>query len=136
MATNPRPQPSEQFPEDSNCLNGNTRINKAVATNKRGDLLSGFRLHLLSHPYRPNLLEVPEVSRSNQIFQFTDLPYDLSTAPMEFTIAVKKVKRMAKARAKKKQILNVLRGRRQPYAGSLEKWLALPPVLPLWVNLE
>ena len=52
---------------------------------------------LPSHPYPPKLKEIRFCHRS-PVFQFTSLPFRLSTAPQVFTMIVKEVKLMALSR--------------------------------------
>ena len=53
---------------------------------------------LPSHPHPPKLKEVPIIEYKSQVFQFTSLPFGLTTAPQVFTMIVNEVKLIALTR--------------------------------------
>ena len=92
------PDSRETLPTCRKVQNGNTRVHQGLSDSRGMGVIDRPIRCLPSHPHPPKLKEVPKVCHKSQVFQFTSLPFGLSTAPQVFTMIVKEVKLMALTR--------------------------------------
>ena len=86
--------PVSSPPASPKVQNGNSRVHQDLP-NSRGMGIVDRPIAYLHIPIHPNSRKYLRFCHRSQVFQFTSLPFGLTTAPQVFTMVVKEVKLMA-----------------------------------------
>ena len=94
MEASHRPKQAQHFSTRIKVQDGNSRVHQDLPDSRGVGIIDRYVGHLPTHPHPSKLKEIPK----SQVFQFTSLPFGLTTAPQVFTMNVKEVKLMALSR--------------------------------------